>query len=130
MFLTGFTSPGVLLLFPLSRFCQSTNLLMRLSLETNIHHKDCLTYSVGTDRSGEPCYNFSISNNVTHMLTFLLRSQTVILKALFFWISFFLPTLVFVLQWFSLLWEILTLLLSQFSLTFHQIHNRMPKFIA
>ena len=27
----------------------------------NIHHKDCLTYSGGNDRSGELCYNFSIS---------------------------------------------------------------------
>ena len=26
----------------------------------NVHHKDWLTYSVGTDRPGELCYNFSI----------------------------------------------------------------------
>ena len=26
----------------------------------NVHHKDWLTYSGGTDRSGELCYNFSI----------------------------------------------------------------------
>ena len=26
----------------------------------NAHHKDWLTYSGGTDRSGELCYNFSI----------------------------------------------------------------------
>ena len=31
----------------------------------NIHHKDRLTYSSGTDRSGELCYNFIISNNLT-----------------------------------------------------------------
>ena len=31
----------------------------------NIHHKDWLTYSGGTDRPGELCYNFSISNNLT-----------------------------------------------------------------
>ena len=36
----------------------------------NIHHKDCLTYSTGTDRPGELCYNFSISNNVTHIANF------------------------------------------------------------
>ena len=37
---------------------------------------------------------------------------------------------VFVLQWLSLHWEILIMLLSQFSLTFKLIHNRMPHFIA
>ena len=31
----------------------------------NIHHKDWLICSGGTDRSGEPCYNFSISNDLT-----------------------------------------------------------------
>ena len=33
-------------------------------------------------------------------------------------------------QWFSIHWEILIMLLSQFPLTFHQIHNGMPFFIA
>ena len=28
----------------------------------NIHHKDSLNFSDGTDRPGEHCYNFSISN--------------------------------------------------------------------
>ena len=37
----------------------------------NIHHKDWLTYSGGTDRSGELCYIFSISNNLTQMVNFL-----------------------------------------------------------
>ena len=36
----------------------------------NVHHKDWLTYSSGTDRSGELCYNFSISNNITQMVNF------------------------------------------------------------
>ena len=36
----------------------------------NDHHKDWLTYSGGTDRSGELCYNFSISNNLTQMVHF------------------------------------------------------------
>ena len=36
----------------------------------NIHHKDWLTCSGGTDRSGELCYNFSISNNLTEMANF------------------------------------------------------------
>ena len=29
----------------------------------NVHHKDWLTYSGGTDRPGKLCYNFSISND-------------------------------------------------------------------
>ena len=46
----------------------------------NVHHKDWLTYSGGTHRpgelcynfsiSGELCYNFSISNNLTQMINF------------------------------------------------------------
>ena len=31
----------------------------------NVHHNDWLTYSGGTDRPGELCYNFSISNDLT-----------------------------------------------------------------
>ena len=58
--------------------------------------------------------------------TFLLGSQTVILIVLLFWIDLFLLTQVFVLQWLSLHCEILIMLLSQFPLTFHQLHNGMP----
>ena len=36
----------------------------------NVHHKDWLTYSSGTDRPGELCYNFSISNDLTQMVDF------------------------------------------------------------
>ena len=39
----------------------------------NIHHKDWLTYSGGTDRSGELCYNFSISNELTQIVNFPTR---------------------------------------------------------
>ena len=35
-----------------------------------IHHKDWLTYSSRTDRPGELCYNFSISNDLIHMVNF------------------------------------------------------------
>ena len=34
----------------------------------NIYHEDWLTYFGGTDRSGELCYNFPISNNLTQMI--------------------------------------------------------------
>ena len=36
-------------------------------------HNDLLTYSGGTDRPGELCYNFSISNDLTQMVNFLTR---------------------------------------------------------
>ena len=79
MFLTGFTTLSVLLLFPLSpssSLCMafysiSSNIDEVLSInpstyvfvfrDLNIYHKDCLTYSHGTDRPGELClifYNF------------------------------------------------------------------------
>ena len=68
----------------------------------NVHHKDWLTYSGGTNISGELCYNFSISNKLTQIVNFPLRSQTVIVTVMLFWIYLFLLTLVFVLQWLSL----------------------------
>ena len=36
----------------------------------NGHHKDWFTYSGGTDRPGELCYNFCISNDLTQMVNF------------------------------------------------------------
>ena len=82
MFLTGFTSLSVLLLFSsidhLLQLC-APNIDEVLSIKPsavfvygdfNVHHKDWLTYSSGTDRSGEPCYNFSISNDLTQMVDF------------------------------------------------------------
>ena len=39
----------------------------------NVHHKDWLTYSAGTNRPGELCYNFSISNNLTQIVNFPIR---------------------------------------------------------
>ena len=37
----------------------------------NVHHKDYLTYSGGTHRPGELCYNFFISTALTQMVSFL-----------------------------------------------------------
>ena len=92
----------------------------------NVHHKDWLTYSCGTDRPGELCYNFSISNSLTQMVNFPTRIADCDSQSC----SFFLLTLVFVLQRLSLHWEILIMLLPHFPLTFHQIHNKMPHFTA
>ena len=36
----------------------------------SVHHKDWLTYSNGTNTSGELCYNFSVSTNLTQMVSF------------------------------------------------------------
>ena len=86
----------------------STNLLMYWSVET-VHF-----YSGGNNRPGEPCYNFSISKDLTQILFFLLGSMAVTLAVLLFW------TLVFVLLWLSLHWKILIMFVSQFLLIFVQ----------
>ena len=39
-------------------------------MDFNVHHKDWLTNSGGTDCPGELCYNFSISNDPTQMVNF------------------------------------------------------------
>ena len=36
--------------------------------DLNVHHKDWLTFSGGTDRHGELCYIFSISNNLSQIV--------------------------------------------------------------
>ena len=41
--------------------------------DCNVHHKDWLTYSGGTDGPGDLCYNFSISNDLTQIVNFPTR---------------------------------------------------------
>ena len=84
MFLTGFTSLSALLFFlyqsPFSSLYRvfdsiSSNIGEILSInpsanafvfgDFNVHHKDWLTNSGGTDSPGEQCYNFHISNDLT-----------------------------------------------------------------
>ena len=84
----------------------------------NIHHKDWLTYSGGTDRPGELCYNFSISNDVTQIANFSTwipdsnsHSPAVLDLFLSSDAAIICSTMV------SLHWEILIMLLSQFPLT-------------
>ena len=36
----------------------------------NVHHEDWLTNSAGTNRTGELCYNLSISNDLAQMVNF------------------------------------------------------------
>ena len=139
MFSNGFTSISVWFLLPLLiifhltqiMFSPSTHLLICLSLET-------LTSTIRTDWSilvelidlVNSAIVFISHTTLLRWLTFLPGSQAVTLTVLAFWISLFLLGLAFVLEWFSLYWEILIMLLSHFPLTFHYIHNRMPRFIA
>ena len=105
----------------------------------NVLCKDWLTYSGGTGRPGELCYNFSFSNDLTQMLNFYLLFYFYSFSCFTwipdcdshspaFWTYFLLLLLVFVLQWLSLHREILIMLLAQFP--FHEIHNRVPHLIA
>ena len=50
----------------------SSNPFVNVSVfgDFNVHHKEWLTYSGGTDRPCELCYNFSISNNLTQIAKF------------------------------------------------------------
>ena len=82
------------------RFSQSTHLLNVFVFgDFNVYHKDWLTYSDGTDRPGELCYNFSILNDLTQMINFPTWIPDSDSLVLLFWIYLFLLTLVFVLQW-------------------------------
>ena len=83
----------------------------------NIHHKDWLTYSGGTDRPGELYYNFSTSNDLTQIVNFPTQIPDCDAHSPAL-LDLFLLVLVFFLQWPSLHWEILFMLLSQFPLTF------------
>ena len=91
MFLTGFISVSVLFLFlyqsgSLSFYTVFDSILSNIdevllinssatfvSGDFNVHHKDSLTYSGGTDRPSELCYNFS-QMTLLRWLTFLLGS--------------------------------------------------------
>ena len=98
MFSTGFTSLSALLFLyrSLSSFlCMvvdsvssnnikevfSVNLSANVfvSGDFNVHHKDWLTYSGGTDRPGKFCYNFSIRNELPRVVNFPTWSHTVAL---------------------------------------------------
>ena len=95
----------------------------------NIDHKDWLTNSGGTDRPGQLCYDFSISNDLTQMVNYSTRIPNCDSQGPAF-LDFFFLTLIFVLQRLSLHWEILIMLLSQLRLNFRQTQNGIPRFIA
>ena len=95
----------------------------------NVCHKGWLTYSGGTHRPGELYYNFSTSNDLNQMVNFPTRVPDCGCHnpAL---LDFFLSsdTSICSTMAFSPL-EIQIMLLSQFPLTFHEIHNRTSRFI-
>ena len=64
---------------------------MFLFRDFNVHHKNSLTYSDGSDRPGELCYNFSTSNDLTQLVNFPTQIPTVTLTVVFFFlfIAFF-----------------------------------------
>ena len=154
MFSTGFTSLNLLLFFlywsPSLSLCTvfdsvsskideilliNTSTNMFVFGDFNVHHKDWLTHSGGTDRHGQLCYNDSVrlcylkwpysDGYLSYLETWLWLSQP---SSSFGFISFLL--LVFVLQWRSLHWKILFMLLSQFPLIFCQTQNGMPHLTA
>ena len=98
--------------------------------DLNVHHKDWLAILEELIDLVNSAIIFLSQMTLLRWLAFLLGSQTVILTVLLLWIYLFLLTIVFVLQRLSHHWEILIMFLSQFTLTFHHIHNGMPRFIA
>ena len=52
------------------KLSRSTHLLMFVFADFNVHHKDWLSSSGGTDRPGELYYNFLISNDLTQIVNF------------------------------------------------------------
>ena len=113
------------------RYSQSTDMLMGLSLETLASIiRTGLPILVELIDLVNSVIIFLSQTTLLRLLTFLLRSKTVILTVLLFWIYLFLLMLAFALQRLSLHWEILNMLFSQFPLIFHHIHNRIPHFIA
>ena len=147
--LTGFNPFSVLLLF----FHHSSSLASCMvfdAISSNIYDvllinpstyvfvigELILTCSSGTVRPGELFYNFS-QVTLLRWLTFLLGFLTVTLAFLdcdsrspALLDLFFLFMLLFGLQWLSLHWEILIMLLSQSPLTFCQTQRGMLCFTA
>ena len=110
------------------KFSRSTHLF--LFGDCNLHQKDCLTYSGGTDRPGEIFYNFSVSKHLTQMINLSTwipdcdSHSPPVLDLLLFSDAGTCSAMAFTQL------KILIMLLSQFPLTFHQTQNDMPRFIA
>ena len=91
----------------------------------NIHLKDWLIYSGGTDRPGELYYNFSISNDLIQMVNFLnwfpdCDSHSPAL------LDLFLLTLVYVLKRLSLYWKFWSCCCIRFHWFSNKLKTRCP----
>ena len=91
----------------------------------NVHHKDWLTYSGGTDRPGELCYNFSISNDLTQMVNFPTQIPDCDSHSSHL-LDFFLSSHASISS--TMAFPPLGNSQFQFPLTFHQIHSWIPHF--
>ena len=77
-FIFLYRSPSLLLCFIFYSILSNVNEVLLINSpanvfdfrDINIHHKDCLTYSGGTDRPGKPCYNFSVTNDLPQIVKF------------------------------------------------------------
>ena len=107
LFLTGFSKLSVLLLIPLSTpslaLCKTFH-----SISSNIDK----VLSINPSANVFVDLVNSVIISLLRWLTFLLPSLTVTLALLLSWIYFYLLMLVFILQWFSLYWEIQIMLHS------------------
>ena len=56
----------IILMIPIAVLSINPSANLFLIRAFNVHHKDWLTYSDGTGRPGELCYNFSTSTDLTH----------------------------------------------------------------
>ena len=68
-----YLSPSSSLCMVFNSISSNIDEVLSFNPSVNAHHKDWLTYSGGTDRSGEVCYNFSISNDLTQIVNFSTR---------------------------------------------------------
>ena len=87
----------------------------------NIHLKDWLTYSGGTDRPASTAFTQMVKSP-TRISDYDSYSPALL--------DFFLLTLLFFLQWLSFHCEMLIMLLFQYPLAFYQTQNRLSHFIA
>ena len=102
MFWTGFTWFSGLLPFPLlinffvfvhGCWCYPLANVFVFK-DFNFHHKNWPSYSGGSDKFGELCYKFSISNKLTQIVNF--PAWKTILTVFLFWIYFYSLELVFI----------------------------------
>ena len=131
MFSTSCISLSVLLLFPLSIIffvVMHSNIDEVLSInpsanvfvfgDFNVHLRTCSPILVELIDLVNSVIIFLSQMTLLRWLTFLLGYLTATLTVLLFWIYLFLLSLVFVLKWLSLYWEIQIMLLSRFPLPF------------